>query len=79
MRNQISQLKNKIKEYEDGTEIPSLKKQIKEIDQQRNIYYKMFMESPYKCLDCDKSFTPETTSKKKSKRQTKAVEFESKI
>ena len=63
--NQISQLKNKMKEYEGISENQSLK--IKEIERQRNIYYKIFMEYPYKCCDCDTSFTPETTITKSKK------------
>ena len=71
LRNEISQLKNKIKEYEDGTEIQSFKNKIKEIEQERDMYYDLFMESPYRCHYCDKSITPETMIKKNSKNRRK--------
>ena len=59
-----------MKEYEDGTEIQSLKKKI---NQERDVYYDLFMESSYRCHDCDKSITPETMIKENSKRQKKQL------
>ena len=71
LKNEISQLRDKIKQYEDGNEIESLKKRLMESEQDRDMYKDLFNESLYICFDCNKKITAETRTMRKPKSQKK--------
>ena len=64
-------MRDKIKEYEDGTEIESLKKSFMESERDRDMYEDLFNESLYICFDCNKKITTETRTMRKPKSQKK--------
>ena len=53
MKDEISQLRDKIKQYEDGNEIESLKKRLMESEQDRDMYEDLYNESLFICFDCN--------------------------
>ena len=64
-------MRDKIKQYEDGNEIESLKKILIESEQDRYIYKDLFNESLYICFDCNEKITTETRTMRKPKSQKK--------
>ena len=71
MKHELSQLRDKIKQYEDRNEIKSLKKILIESEQDRDMYRDLFNESLFICFDCNKKITAETRAMRKPRSQKK--------
>ena len=71
MKDELSQLRDKIKQYEDRNEIKSLKKILIESEQDRDMYRDLFNESLFICFDCNKKITAETRAMRKPRSQKK--------
>ena len=71
MKDELSQLRDKIKQYEDRNEIKSLKRKLIESEQDRDMYEDLFNESLFICFDCNKKITTETRAMRKPRSQKK--------
>ena len=71
MKDELSQLRDKIKQYEDRNEIKSLKRKLIESEQDRDMYEDLFNESLFICFDCNKKITAETRAMRKPRSQKK--------